>query len=99
MTSWTPPAKPKDTRTTAQKEAMYARVKQLIEQSPGATVHGHNEFAAKACPCFDVQEDWSAWQEQNSDLSPDITPGLRPEDMRDEDFDDGTTIADIEALT
>jgi N-acetylmuramoyl-L-alanine amidase len=28
----------------------------LIEQYPGATLHGHNEFAAKACPSFDVQE-------------------------------------------
>ncbi|MCM1223115.1 MAG: N-acetylmuramoyl-L-alanine amidase, partial [Lachnospiraceae bacterium] len=41
---------PKDTRTPAQKGAMEAFVRKLLKQYPGATVHGHNEFAAKACP-------------------------------------------------
>lgn len=22
-----------------------------------ATIHGHNEFSAKACPCFDVKKE------------------------------------------
>ena len=35
-------ARPCDTRTAAQR------------RYPGATVHGHNEFAAKACPCFPI---------------------------------------------
>lgn len=46
---------PKDTRTTAQKAALEALVRKLLKQYPGATVHGHNEFAVKACPSFDVK--------------------------------------------
>ena len=50
--------KPKDTRTAAQKASLRALVEQLLEEFPLATVHGHNEFAAKACPCFDVQKEF-----------------------------------------
>ncbi len=25
--------------------------------SSQATIHGHNEFSAKACPCFDVKKE------------------------------------------
>ena len=48
---------PKDTRTPAQREAMLALVRTLMRRyhlSPDS-VHGHNEFANKACPCFDVR--------------------------------------------
>ena len=45
---------PKDTRTPAQRMALERLVRDLIEEYPGATVHGHREFAAKACPSFDV---------------------------------------------
>lgn len=48
---------PKDTRTEAQRIALRRLVKELKEKYPGATVHGHNEFANKACPCFDVRKD------------------------------------------
>lgn len=48
---------PKDTRTLQQREALRRLVADLKKQHPGATVHGHNEFAAKACPCFDVKTD------------------------------------------
>ena len=49
--------KPKDTRTPEQREALRALVEQLKTEYPGAKVHGHREFAAKACPCFDVEKD------------------------------------------
>jgi len=50
--------RPKDTRTAAQKKALYDLTADLLKRFAGATVHGHNEFAAKACPSFDVQTDW-----------------------------------------
>ena len=46
---------PKDTRTPQQREALRRLVTDLQKQYPGATVHGHREFAAKACPSFDVK--------------------------------------------
>ena len=49
---------PKDTRTPAQKRALYSLTQALIDTFPGSTVHGHNEFAAKACPSFNAQLDW-----------------------------------------
>ena len=47
---------PKDTRTEAQKDSMLKLLIELIIKYPDATIHGHREFANKACPCFDVQE-------------------------------------------
>lgn len=47
---------PADTRTDAQKTALRTLMASLRERFPGVTIHGHNEFAAKACPCFDVNE-------------------------------------------
>lgn len=48
---------PKDTRTPAQKAALRNLVELLKTKYPNATVHGHREFARKACPCFDVKTD------------------------------------------
>lgn len=48
---------PKDTRTPAQRAALVKLVAELRVKYPGATVHGHNEFANKACPSFNVQKE------------------------------------------
>ena len=50
--------KPYDTRTILQRIAMKELVAQLQERFTEATVHGHREFANKACPCFDVQAEY-----------------------------------------
>lgn len=48
---------PKDTRTPAQRKSLIRLVAELRAKYPGATVHGHNEFANKACPSFNVQKE------------------------------------------
>ena len=48
---------PKDTRTQAQKEALWELLRVLITKYPKASIHGHNEFSSKACPCFNVQKE------------------------------------------
>ena len=49
--------KPKDTRTNAQKHAMFDLIVELTEKYTGAKVLGHRDFpnVAKACPSFDVR--------------------------------------------
>lgn len=49
---------PKDTRTYKQKESLVNLVNELEERFPSATVHGHREFANKACPSFDVKAEF-----------------------------------------
>lgn len=49
---------PKDTRTEAQKQSLIELLKRLKEKYPNATIHGHREFAAKACPSFDAKYEY-----------------------------------------
>lgn len=46
--------KPKDTRTPQQREALRHLIAELKKENPDATVHGHYEFANKACPSFKI---------------------------------------------
>ena len=46
---------PKDTRTLAQKSTLVRLITELRRRFPNASVHGHSEFAAKACPSFNVK--------------------------------------------
>lgn len=61
--------KPKDTRTIAQKESMYALVHQLLSLYGLSIkdVHCHNEFANKACPSFKIEQfrdEYNKWMEE-----------------------------------
>ena len=46
-----------DTRTEAQKESLKRVIEELQREFPRATVHGHREFSATACPGFDVNSE------------------------------------------
>lgn len=48
-----------DTRTGAQKAALLRLLKELKGRYPGATIHGHREFANKGCPCFDAAAEYN----------------------------------------
>jgi len=48
----------KDTRTPEQKESLLLLIKTLKKMHPAATIHGHNEFANKSCPCFDAYNEY-----------------------------------------
>ena len=50
--------KPKDTRTEAQRQSMDNLIAGLLLDNVDASVHGHNEFSAKACPSFDVAKEY-----------------------------------------
>ena len=51
--------KPRDTRTPAQRQALVELLKQLRRRYPGAKIHGHRDFAAKDCPCFDATKEYA----------------------------------------
>ena len=54
--------RPADTRTEAQRLALLQLVRDFMEEHPISSIHGHNEFANRACPCFDVQQ----WRKENN---------------------------------
>ena len=49
---------PKDTRTEAQKKALLKLLKELKEKYPKASIHGHRDYANKACPSFDATKEY-----------------------------------------
>lgn len=49
---------PKDTRTLAQKAALITLLTELRTLYPSASIHGHRDFAAKACPSFDATAEY-----------------------------------------
>lgn len=49
---------PKDTRTDKQKESLLKLLRELKRRYPFATIHGHREFANKACPSFDAYAEY-----------------------------------------
>lgn len=60
--------KPKDTRTDAQKKALYELVYWLQNVYPGAEIHCHNEYANKACPSFKREQfiiEYEQWLKEN----------------------------------
>lgn len=49
---------PKDTRTEAQKKSLTLLLKMLRKKYPQAKIHGHKDFAKKACPSFDATTEY-----------------------------------------
>ena len=49
---------PKDTRTEAQKATLASLLLDLRKLYPRATIHGHRDFANKACPSFDATKEY-----------------------------------------
>lgn len=53
-------SKAMDTRTQAQKDSLINLMHELIyKYNKDMTIHGHNEYANKACPSFNVQEEYA----------------------------------------
>ncbi len=48
----------KDTRTPLQKAALLKLLTELKHRYPNAAIHGHRDFAAKACPSFDATAEY-----------------------------------------
>lgn len=55
-----PNGKPKNTLTPAQTRSLIELIRKLKRKFGYPTIHGHNEYANKACPSFDVQ----AWKKE-----------------------------------
>lgn len=51
---------PRDTRTPEQREALLNLLTTLRRQFPDAQIHGHRDFANKACPSFDARKEYKS---------------------------------------
>lgn len=51
--------KASDTRTLEQRIALRQLLTDLKAKYPKAVIHGHCDFAAKACPCFNATKEYS----------------------------------------
>lgn len=51
---------PKDTRTAEQKQSLVKLLKELKTKYLQASIHGHRDFANKACPSFDATKEYSS---------------------------------------
>lgn len=70
--------KSKDTRNEKQIEAMIKLCRYLHIKYPEASFHGHNEFANKDCPCFDVNNWMSMLQLEYSASEQTCCPSFFP---------------------
>lgn len=52
--------KPADTRTEPQRAALLGLLTELKQKYPSASIHGHRDFAQKACPCFDATNEYAS---------------------------------------
>ena len=64
---------PKDTRTNAQKESLYKLVNELLKKYNLTidNVHGHYEFANKACPSFKIEtfrKEFNEWKNKHKNV-------------------------------
>lgn len=68
----------KDTRTDIQVASMYSLTARLLDKYDLTwdDVYGHNQFAAKACPSFDVIRDVASSEYTSSEEKGDIEPSL-----------------------
>lgn len=67
----------KDTRTPQQKDALKFVVTTLKNRWKNATIHGHREFANKACPSFDVRAESFVWNETQEESDEETFESLR----------------------
>ena len=51
--------KPKDTRTPEQDISLVFLLRMLVDRYPEAKIIGHNDISDKACPSFDVQDEFN----------------------------------------
>ena len=49
----------KGTRTPEQRKALLMLLRRLRAKYPNAKIHGHRDFAAKACPSFDATKEYT----------------------------------------